>query len=64
MTSFVVSNDFSTYAIPLPAACASSPELNLLADSWVPQEYGLGSDKRHLGVAVDWLRFEPLRQAP
>jgi len=59
VTSFVASDTFRTYTVTLPDICASTTELNLLTDSWVPEEYGIGSDKRLLGVAVDWVRFEP-----
>jgi hypothetical protein len=57
------SQGFETYQIELgprlAARLRAGPStLTIAADSFVPKAAGAGDDRRALGVAIDWLRFE------
>lgn len=52
---------FTTHTVPLPL-CAATEErtvrLLLVSPTWKQADYGLGGDRRPLGVQVDWVKIE------
>jgi hypothetical protein len=56
--------EFRSVAFPLDAEMAAALSsgrtlVSLRAPTFVPRTYGLGTDGRTLGVALDWVRLEP-----
>ncbi len=52
---------FQVIEVQLPgeALRGREPTLTLRSDTWVPQQQGVGTDARRLGVVVDWIRLLP-----
>jgi len=52
---FTLAKDFRDYQVEIPRSLLAENDgrIVLLSDTWVPQEYGVGLDRRDLGVLLD-----------
>jgi hypothetical protein len=61
LNKFTLSRHFETYTVTVPPGTLAGAEtvlLQLESNGWIPAKVGAGSDKRILGVQVDWVKVE------